>query len=279
MKILQVIVFALILMGCTKSAYSPSEEKIALSVRGNAGEMVLTRASVDLPVSTQVGVYVLETGATPNTFATTTYKNVLYKATGSSGQFTSESPALLHAGKSYKACAYGPALSGTPTDAAAIAFAHGLDVVYAPLTDVTISGPSASAALTFVHKMSQIKFTLNNAPGTPDLTGATLNVTGFNQSCTLNLSDGSVTPVTGSGAFISLIDQPVCFVPSSSPMTLTINVTLSNNRVFSGTITRQFTPSSSYSYSVSLKNDMELQISCSVVDWSPVNGGSADVGI
>ncbi|MBP1593191.1 MAG: Fimbrillin-like [Bacteroidetes bacterium] len=258
-----------------------SAKQVALSLSGSTEAMITTKAStVDLPAATQVGVYALETAPSTITMLTTPFKNVLYSATGASGAFTSTSPIYLLSTKQYSACAYAPQVS-TVSDVTAVPFVHGTDVLYAPTKTVTITpGSPAIAAvdLTFSHKMSQIKFSLVAGTGTPDLTGAVLSVTGFNESCTMNITDGSVTPVKGVGASITDIDKATCFVPNSSDMLLDVKVTTTDNRSYTGTISRVFGAGSSYSFTITLnKNDTKLGITGHVIDWVSVNGGNVPV--
>jgi hypothetical protein len=256
----------------------PSDGKATLSISGNAGDITITKASIDLPASTDVGVYVLQTGMSPATMANTPFKNVLYTATGTGGAFTSNSPIVLENVKTYNVCAYTPRLQSTPPDASSVSFQHGTDVLYTSSTAITITGTVASATLSFEHKMAQIKFVLASGVGSPNITGATLNVTGFNESGAINLTDGSISAVMGKGAIITDVDKAICFVPNVASMTLAITVNTTDNRAFTGSISRVFNAANSYTYTITLnKNNTQLNVTGEVVNWIPVDGGSISV--
>lgn len=238
--------------------------------------MIVTRSITDLPDSTRTGVYALETDSRAATALTKTlYQNVLYMATGKDGRFISTSPIALAKGNSYQTCAYAPYQS-VVNDPTAIAFTHGTDVLYAPSVPVTISGSTASATLTYAHMLSQIQFILIPGDGSPDLTGATLNVAGFYASCTLNMMNGTITPVTGSGATVTDINRSVCFVTDTRQMVLKMTVTTIGGRVYTGMISRVFLPSYSYTYTL-MVNNTELEIFGQIVDWVPIKGGGISV--
>jgi len=274
---------ALVFASCSQDQETPkasTKGDVALSLKGSASDMVVTRAStVDLPASTQVGVYVLETSPTGTTLTSTAFKNGLYTAVGSGGAFTSTTPFYLNSSNTYSALAYAPYQSSI-SDPAVVSFAHGTDVLYASSQNVSITGTSpsfaATTALTFVHQMSQIQFTLVAGTGSPVLTGASLSVTGFDQSCTMNLNDGTITSVLGSGAAVTNLSKAVCFVPGA--LNLNVSVTTTDGRVYNGTLSQTFLAGNSYSYTITLnKNDTKLGITGTVVDWIPVNGGSIPI--
>jgi len=279
-KVWILAVMAIAFASCSQDQDVPSvstKGDVALSLQGNASAMINTKANVELPASTQVGVYALETAPSSFDVVTTPLKNKLYVATGTAGAFTSTAPVYLSHLNTYKALAYAPYQSSISDDKA-VSFAHGTDVMYASPVDVAITGTtapwSASAALSFVHKMSQVKFTLVSGAGTPDITGATLKVAGFNESCTLNLADGTVTPVAGAGASITEAAKAVCFVPNTSNMTLNVSVTTTDGRVYTATLVKTFLAGNSYAYTITLnKNETKLDITGTVVDWVNVDGG------
>lgn len=269
------IVLTVILSACSNEQIPASfDSKVTLSLSGKNTDIVTTKGN--LPVSTKVGVYALQTGVDAATLANTPFKNALYIANGSDEFFSSISPIVLESKKPYRVCAYAPFLETIPSDASAISFIHGTDVLYAPITPITISSSVASAELNFEHKMSQIKFILVSGLGSPILAGAKLSVTGFNESCTLNLDDGVITPILGKGSTVSQIDQFVCFVPDSSLMNLAVKITTIDNWVCKGTISRVFKSSESYTYTLTVSKT-ELGIVGEVVNWELVNGGNLNV--
>lgn len=280
------LIFPLVIMascsGSQQDIFPVFSKGIELSLTGRTETLILTKSMVELPSSTPIGVYALETAPGSVTLSDTPFRNALYSAIGTDGAFTSLSPIILQDSQSYKTCAYAP-YAKSLADAAHIPFTHGTDVLYAPFETVNITTPSsgisvASVALTFSHKMSRIQFTLISGSGNPDLAGATLHVTGFCESCTMNLADGSITPITGAGASIDEPGKAVCFVPVSSGVVLNVKVTTSDNHTYTGTISRVFEAGNSYSYSLTLdKNNPKLGITGHVVDWIAINGGNVSV--
>ncbi len=270
-------VIPVLLAGCSlENNPDQYDGKVSLSLTGDSRELIITRGSgVQLPPSTEIGVYVLQTGATRES---TRYRNILYTATGSNGILSSPNPAALDIANSYNVLAYAPRLGTEPANASAVRFNHGTDLLYAPLTGVTIASATATANLLFEHKMSQITFTLASGAGTPDLTGALLQVTGFSEYASLDLGTGILTAVAGSGASVTETSNSICFVPGS--LTLAVRVTTADNREYSGTITRNggFVASESYTYTLTLnKNDALLGVTGHLVDWTPVSGGNISV--
>lgn len=252
-----------------------SEGDVALAIRGGASGMNVTKGTlVELPASTAVGVYALETGMYPTTLQTTSLANYLYTASGVNGVFNTDLPIVLKKDKTYNVCAYSPIVVGTNIDATAVPFIHGTDVLYANWLPVDITKLTASASLVFEHKMSQITVKLRPGFGNPDMTGVTLRLSGFYESCTMNLTDGKITPQLGGGAAVTQINTPICFVPSTAPMNLFISVTTSDKRIYTGVINRIFLPSTSYVYTLTLnKENPGLDVASSVVDWTSVSGG------
>lgn len=252
-----------------------SEDDAVLKLNGGSSGMLVTKSDIiELPASTAVGVYAVETGKTPKTLITTPFKNYQYTATGSMGAFTSDSPIILKKDRTYTACAYAPYQNNQNLDISAVPFNHGVDLLYAPSLPIVISGQVASASMLFEHKMSQIEVRLRPGFGAPNMEGVIFRLTGFYESGTLNLQDGTLTPVLGNGAEITQTNTPICFVPSELPMELHISATTSDKREYTGIIHRTFLPSNSYNYLLTLnKENPQIEISSSVVDWTPVNGG------
>ncbi len=267
--------WAILLTACSGEQNSILPSQAVLSLNGSTSDMSVTRSSSDLPASTQSGVYALETGSNTVSLATTPYANALYTAVGSGGSFTSSSPLILAKGKSYQVCAYAP-YQNPVNNPEALIFNHGTDVLYAPLVPVSISGAVASATLTYGHALSQIRFTLVSGHGSPILTGASLKVTGFCESCSFNLSDGSITPLVGNGATITDIDKAICFVPMTQTMSLNVLLTTSGGQQYKGTISRIFLSGYSYTYTLTV-NNADLEITGQIINWTSIDGGSITV--
>ncbi len=276
-------VLATTFASCSQDQDAPSvsgkKGDALLNITGNASNMVTKATGVEMAAGTNVGVYVYETGLFDVT--STPFQNYQYAATGANGKFNATTAIYLSHAKSYSALAYAP-FQSTVANPKIVSFDHGTDVMYAATVPVSISGTdpafTASAQLLFKHLMSQLKFSLISGNGTPDLTGATLRVTGFNQSATLNLADGTFAPVKGDGAAITDIDKAVCFAADNADMALHLTVTTSDGKVYSGTLTKTFASGTSYSYKITVNNnDTKLDITGTVIDWIPVDGGSISV--
>jgi hypothetical protein len=274
MKLAKVLIALAIVFSSCSNDQTPvsSNHEVALLLSGKE-TTVVTAATKGIADLTRVGVYALQTGENAVSLETTPFKNVLYTATGTDGSFVSESPIILESKKTYCVCGYAPFQESTPVDASVISFVHGIDVLYAPSTPVAISGAVASASLSLEHKMSQIRFVLVPGEGSPVLTSATFSATGFNESCLLNLNNGTITPVFGKGASVNHTDQFICFIPDSSSMNLDVKITTADNKVYRGTISRVFKASESYTYTLTVSKT-EMGITGDIVAWEPVDGGN-----
>ena len=289
--------FAAMFASCSNDQDSPSSVEAKgdteLKIGGSSDQLVVTKANVNLTKDTKIGVYAyIKTGANATTLTTTPFKNAEYVAVGTDNTFTSLAPINLYHANTYNAIAYAPRVSAV-TDPAAVEFTHGSDVLYAAEQNVTISALGttpetykASTDFIFKHMLSQIKFTLVEGTGyvATDLVGATYKVTGLYGKCTMNLNTGVITPTpvkvddATTSATITEKDKAMCFIPSSSDMTLEIEVTLANATVCKGTLVKTFTPGSSYSYNLKVnKNDAKLEVTGQVVDWVPVSGGDINI--
>lgn len=282
-KVWTLAIMAIAFVSCSNDQEIPvvsTKGDVALSLTGSASSMVITKGSgeVELPASTSVGVYALEMAPGSFDVANTPLKNRPYVAIGVSGSFTAATPLYLDHAKTYKALAYAPSQNFISDDKA-VSFGNGADVLYASPADVAITtiteaSWSAAAKLSFVHKMSQATFKLVSGAGSPDLSGATFNVTGFNESCTMDLTDGKVTPVKGAGAVMTKTDVANCFIPNSADMTLNLVIKTTDKRVYNATLVKTFLSGYSYVFTVTLnKNDTKLEITGTVIDWVSVPGG------
>lgn len=268
-----------ILCGCNDNTLAPNTKgEVTLTLTGNTVSMSSMRNSTsnDLQDGTEVGVYVLQTSGVQTTLASTPYVNGLYTVSGSDGAFVCANPFVLYDGISYVVCAYSPRLAEVSPEADSLPFNHGTDVLYAPSSNVTITGTIAAAALSFSHKMSQISFTLASGVGSPDLTNAALEVSGFTTSCTMNLADGTLTPGVASGAVINQLATLVCIVPGT--LALTIAVRTIDGKTYDGVLERTFAAGSCYNYTLTLnKTEETLGVTGRVVDWETVSGGDVEM--
>jgi len=275
---LTLVLFAA-LCSCNDNTIAPTTKGEAiLTLTGNTISLAPTRSgtSKNLQDGTEVGVYVVQTNGEITTLASTPYINGLYKVAGTDGAFVCATPFVLYDGSNYTACAYSPRLDKVDIGANALSFGHGTDVLYAPSSNVTISGATASAALSFTHQMSQISFTLVSGVGAPDLTDAVMEVSGFSDSCTMNLADGVITPIVGSGEVINQVATPICFVPGA--LTLSVFVKTADGKTYNGNLNRTFMAGSSYNYTLTLnKTEGMLGVSGTVVDWVTVPGGNVEL--
>lgn len=272
---------ALATTGCTKETQNSNEAYLKFSM-----QVTPTKADVNLDANTVVGAYVYNT-TDGEALATAGTSNLSYTVQADGSLVGSSVPLTL--AKAYGVQAYAP-YKATVADVAAVGFVHGDDVLYAP--EATIASATAGAntvALKFVHKMSQVKFTVAYGDGATDketdypIAGATVSVTGFYDGCTMNLADGTITLGANKDAEITELSKAICFVPNTTevlslPVTVTVPHSdgVSASLTFTGGLSKQFVPGESYSYVIKIV-DSGLTITGTVVDWVAVDGGDITV--
>jgi hypothetical protein len=269
MKKIQILICLLVsLTSCTKETLTTTSELVPLSFNTNSS--LTTKADPGLTSNT-VGVYVLQTDASPaSTLYTAPYQNVKYSV-DASGVFSTTGSVLVSNINAYSAISYAPYKS--VSDPAAVPFSYGEDVLYASPTTVSVGQTTASATLGYVHKMSRITFNLVSGSNGPDLTNAKLSVSGFYSSCTMNLADGSLIPIMGDGVIITDAGTPKFIVPGT--MTLSIKVAVGTYAYTTSVIFKALS-SNDYAYSITVNNNATtpLEVNCNVIPWNSINAGN-----
>jgi hypothetical protein len=265
------------LLGCTENnevSISPTKDKSLLELFGSAATVTEVRTSHILPESTLAGVYVLSTGDTQATLLTSGYQNLQY-ISDASGILSGSQEIWLVNSETHKVVAYSPYSPSEKIRSGKITLPHTLDMLYAPASAVTINPltAKASAELAFSHILSQISFTLASGDGKVDLTDATLKISGLTDSCTLDLSNGSLSLGTVKKSVTLDDETPVCLVPGVS--TLELELTTATGEKHTGSLTRTFEPNTSYHYTLTVNNLKPLTMQVQLVDWQNVSSGDA----
>lgn len=268
MKRLRIMACLLIVLSaCSKEQLQEqSSARVPFLLNGKISNVSLTRADSSLTNAT-VGVYILQTDISPiGTLNASSYNNVLYNV-DSKGVFTTDASVLLNNFDTYSTLGYAP--YRTITDPKAVPFNHGEDVLYAPTVPVVITNSTASATLTFEHKMSRIIFKIVSGANQPDISRAALSVSGFYASCTIDLNSGILTPVMGTGVTITAADQMNYIVPGALKLDITVAI---DGQKYTAKTDYAADPSKDCSYTLTV-NSGNLGLDCQIVEWNPVNAG------
>ncbi len=274
------IIAVLLTTSCAKEN-STKDGASYLSLSGKTLEIVPTKVNVPLNSGINIGVYVPNvTSGSAETLSSAVIGNKLFTV-NSDGTIGGEA-VYLSTGKDYDVYAYAPRATGTPLNPSSISFAKGTDVLWAEVNR-TLRGVTAgknTANLSFVHKTSQVKFTLldNRDQSTKNAfpySGATFEVSGFTNGLTLNLETGAVTPGAADNTIkITQQGTPLCFAPATTAMTLYVKVTIpgatSGEQIYTGAVTTTFLTGNSYSYNIKITTTY-LDINGTLTDWIPVS--------
>lgn len=295
MKLIKVyiIVVTLLLTSCSQQQESsvtpvvPKDDVVALVLSAKDKKIILKSDDAPLPQSITTGVYVVVKGSPVSTSQWLNYKHTA----DASGALLSDLPINLLQTKSYDIYAYSPYQSGIG-NTTSILFDHGVDVLWAPkFTLDYVTATNKTGYLNFNHCMSQISFNVVLADDIKerDFTAASsIEVSGFYDKGILNIESGSFTPTgtknivlkglgIGNPGSMTLGIGSTCFVPSSEPMTFTVNV-LFKDIDYTATITDSFVPGHSYVYTVTVKSsDLQLGVKGQLIDWTEVKDGFAIV--
>ncbi|MHC1690033.1 MAG: fimbrillin family protein [Bacteroidales bacterium] len=278
-KIIPLIIPVFFTMSCSKINSSHNNESL-LVLKGKSVNIVPTKANIPLSEGLKLGAFVLNvTTGSEETLSSAIIENKLLTV-DEGGNITGD-VIYLNAGKDYDVYAYSPRVTGAPLNPNAIPYTHGTDVLYSDVNR-TLRGVSIginTVDMVFLHKMSQIKFSLTDdrdqiTKNAYPFSGATFEVTGFVKDFTLNLETGEITRQAVDGT-VKITEQniPVCFAPSTSAMTLPIKVTIpgaiSGEQTFTGSVTATFISGNSYSYNIKISTT-SLEITGSVTDWATV---------
>jgi hypothetical protein len=275
-KILSIIFVTLILISCSKNNRSNFNKRSFIVLSGTALDIVPTKAGVNLADGTRLGVYVLNvTPGSMETFNNALVKNSLYTVNNEGSILGSI--IYLNMGKDYDVYSYAPKVESVP-DHTSIEFSHGTDLIWSQVNQ-TVRGAIAgqnNVNLQFLHKTSQIRFTLTDDRDNASklqypFAGATFEVTGFYDSYSLNLENGVISRgVIDNNIKISTINTPVCFAANDGPMSLSVTVTIpgtaGGNQLYTGTLTNTFSQGYSYSYNIKLASTT-LVMTGTITDW------------
>lgn len=276
------LLLAMGMSGCSKETVQPKGEPSRLSLAGKTLDMAVQGQSVTkagteaLPGGLELGVHVVDltSGEDMTNMAIANVKHV----TDASGAInnTNPDPIILTTGYTYDVYAYSPYVAGTT---ATVPVAHGQDVLWAKAAGEKPNSATHSTTLTFGHKTSQISFSVvADATSDPDLTGATLKVTGFRKEGSLDLSTGTVTAGTVDNTIeLTDIGQAVCFLPAEGATALDVVVTVPAGQkgegIYSGTITKVFEPGKSYNITVTvIDRNAQLGLVGGLVPWVDQTG-------
>lgn len=263
------------LSGCSKEKnVLPKGEPCRLALTGQA---LRTETKVDtepLAGGLELGVHIVDltSGENLNNAALTNIKHAT-DATGAIGNPNPE-PVILTTGYTYDVYAYSPYVAGVTAETSSLVpVAHGQDVLWAKASGEKPNAATHTTALTFEHRTAQVSFAVAADPvSNPDITGATLKVTGFYKDGTMDLATGKVTPGSVDNS-IELVEAgtPVCFLPADGPMELHVTVTIPagpNAGTYSGVKRETFQPGKSMVITVTvIDRNSELGLEAGVVPW------------
>lgn len=273
-------IFLTLLQSCSKNISGNLGKKSFVVFSGKTLDIVPTKANVNLPVDTRLGVYVLNaTTGIAETFSTAMVRNALFTI-AADGSFIGNK-IYLNTGKDYDVYSYGPRVDAI-ADETSISFIHNTDVIWAPVNS-TVRGAVAgqnNVTLQYVHKTSQIKFTLTDDRDNASkiqypFAGATFEITGFCSQFSLNLNNGSITKgAVDNSIKITTQNTPVCFASNNgAPMSLNVNVTIpgagGGSQIYNGVLTASFEQGYSYSYNIKLASTT-LVMTGTITDWITV---------
>lgn len=240
MKLLYAFPLALIAFTSCQNVLTNDEiDPVANSYLSLSGQQEInytaweTKAAV-LPLKDglRVGVYVLEPpveGGRPITdLSSLTTQNILFTSTAG-GNFTSDANIEVTSGKQYQVTAYAPfqgtsgvAAQGLPT---AVEVLGNQDVMWAQQSTPFVATDGANeVSLVFKHLCAQLRFVLdvastwdervNKRPTSAQIASARITATGFYSKASLQLSNGTLTPVgLPDGSFTVGGDQMNYIIP------------------------------------------------------------------
>lgn len=267
------------LYSCSRNNMDNLQNISYLVLSGKSLDIVPTKANINLPQDTRLGVYVLNvTSGSVETFNTAKVKNKQYTVT-SEGTFTGDI-LYINSGKDYDIYSYAPIVDPVE-NINSIVFNHGTDLIWSEVNrDVRGALPGQNTAnLKYYHKTSQIRFTLtddrdNTSKTIYPFSGALLEVSGFCSRFYLDLENGEITkgPIDNN-VKIRTQDSPVCFASDARPMSLNVFVNIpgvsGGAQTYSGRLTNSFLQGYSYNYNIKLTSTA-LVMTGTITDWITV---------
>ncbi|HIW11123.1 MAG TPA: fimbrillin family protein [Candidatus Rikenella faecigallinarum] len=288
LSVLAVFAAALLTAGlssCSKvKMVGTSGEPCKLSLQANTVDISANRVSASkattepLPENTTIGVHVVDL-TSGESLSTAAITNVKYSAdaSGALNKTDASTPVILTTGYTYDVYAYSPHNAGvTAETSSAVPVTHGTDVLWAKTAGEQPNTSTHTTNLSFEHKMAQISFrVVADGASNPDITGATIKVTGFSKEGTLDLATGEITPGSVDNTIeITDIETPICFIPSSQPMELNVTVTIPNGAnagTYTGVKRGTFTPGRSTVITVTvIDRNSSLGLEAGMVPWETV---------
>lgn len=268
------------LSGCSKEKIVlPGGEPCRLVL---TGEALRTETKVDtepLDGGVELGVHVVDltSGENLSNAALTNIKHV----TDASGAISNANPdpIVLTTGYTYDVYAYSPYhAGGAAATSSAVPVGHGQDVLWAKAAGEKPNAATHTVALTFERKAAQVAFQIvADGASKPDITGATIRVTGFSKDGTLDLATGKVAR-GGVDNTIELTEtgKPICFLPDEGQMELNVTVTIPagpNAGTYSGVTKGTFLPGKSTVITVTvIDRNSSLGFEAGVVPWVDETG-------
>lgn len=281
---------ALILAGCAND--ENEMDNWNGEIRLSSGLVVQTRANnSDVPdkqiaEGQQIGIYV--EGVTGET----AYTNVSADADGS-GNFSSYSSTMYYpqSGKDVQISAYHPysqEVSDTydftvETDQATDANYFNSDLLYS--NKKTYARSKNAHSLTFEHKLVKVVCNLTSGEGSPEITGATVEIVTPERAVSFNRTTGAVADATTSakGDNVTLGQYGAIIAPQTNAKgTKFLKVILTSGgelyyTIPNGAVDANLELASGSVYTFNITVDLtELKVSSEISDWSPVTAKSGN---
>ena len=239
-----------------------------------------------LPDKSKIGVSV--TNATGGAYDGTTYHNILYTASGTGAEQTwsgSEITLSMNEGTCY---AYYPYNSEVADITAVPVSTSGPDD-YMYATPVTVNALNRSAELNMKHALSAVRFLLKRGSyeGTGTVTAVSVTSDGVGTSGSLNVTNGNLTGVAGTGTAIEVgsditlsdVEQSVdvLVVPTETAADMKLSVTLDGqvySTVISSTTIEQ---AKCHKYTLTVNQGTLSLSSVKVGDWGYDESGAPTI--
>lgn len=282
-----VAVFAAVgVSGCSKEKIlvgMPEGEPCRLMLQAKTIE---TKVDAErLPEGAVVGVHIVDRTSGETTTTAQKWPNLKHIANAQGGldyqnADPSGLPIILTTGYLYDVYSYSPYVDGlTAEGSSQIAVGHGVDVLWAKTGDQKPNDKTHTVDLEFEHKAAKVEFqVVADAASEPDITGATIKVTGFYKDGTLDLATGKITPgMKDETIELTEIGQAICFLPLEGEMELKVQVTVpegsANAGMYSGSVKRTFVPGTSTEIKVTvIDRNSELGLTAGLVPWEEKTG-------
>ncbi|MDE5944448.1 MAG: fimbrillin family protein [Rikenella sp.] len=259
---------------------------------GEPCRLMLQAKTIDTKVNaerlsegTVVGVHIVDRTSEETTTTAQKWPNLKHIANAQGGlDYQNEDPSglpiILTTGYLYDVYSYSPYVEGlTAEGSSQIAVGHGVDVLWAKTGDQKPNDKTHTVDLEFEHKAAKVEFqVVADAASEPDITGATIKVTGFYKDGTLDLATGKITPgMKDETIELNQMGQAICFLPLEGEMELKVQVTVpegsANAGTYVGSVKRTFLPGTSTEIKVTvIDRNSELGLTAGLVPWEEKTG-------